>query len=184
MSEEHQLIKDVYAAKENTEKADDLIRKYIPFIRAAAAKHMAGICTDQDDEYSIAMMAFYEAIMGYKKEKGSFLNYADMLIRSRIIDYGRKELRHLGNISLYEENDDDDNRSLLNTLADKNDVFEEMVTREATQQEIKELSVVIENLNVKFCRLSQRIVRNRKNDEACVAAIKYAAVSGRFLMNC
>ena len=58
MSEEHQLIKDVYAAKENTEKADDLIRKYIPFIRAAAAKHMSGICTDQDDEYSIAMMAF------------------------------------------------------------------------------------------------------------------------------
>ena len=31
MSEEHQIIKAVYAAKENTKKADDLIRKYIPF---------------------------------------------------------------------------------------------------------------------------------------------------------
>ncbi len=175
MSEEHQLIKDVYAAKENTEKADDLIRKYIPFIRAAAAKHMAGICTDQDDEYSIAMMAFYEAIMGYKKEKGSFLNYADMLIRSRIIDYGRKELRHLGNISLYEENDDDDNRSLLNTLADKNDVFEEMVTREATQQEIKELSVVMRKFNVSFADVADNCPKQERTMEACVAAIKYAA---------
>lgn len=175
MSEEHQIIKAVYAAKENTKKADDLIRKYIPFIRAAAAKYMSGICTDQDDEYSIAMVAFYEAIMGYKKEKGSFLNYADMLIHSRIVDYGRKELRHRGNISLYEENDDDDNRSLLNTLADKNDVFEEIVTREATQQEIKELSAVMRKFNVSFADAADNCPKQERTMEACLAAIKYAA---------
>lgn len=34
MSGEHQIIKAVYAAKEDTEQADALIRAYMPFIRS------------------------------------------------------------------------------------------------------------------------------------------------------
>ena len=101
MASEHHFIKAVYAAKENSRKADDLIREYIPFIRSEAAKFMSRLCTDQDDEYSIAMMAFYEAIMGYEKGRGAFLSYAALLIRSRLVDYRRKEERHQGHISLH-----------------------------------------------------------------------------------
>ncbi|NLD88617.1 MAG: RNA polymerase subunit sigma, partial [Clostridiales bacterium] len=61
MPSDHQIIKAVYAAKENSNYADDLIRAYIPFIRSEASKYMSRVCTEQDDEYSIAMMAFYEA---------------------------------------------------------------------------------------------------------------------------
>lgn len=104
--------------------------------------------------------------------QGLFLNYADILIRSRVIDYGRKELRHRGS-TLYEENDGD-NRSLLNTLADKNDVFEEMVTRRATQQEIKELSAVMRKFNVSFADAADNCPKQERTMEACVAAIKYA----------
>ncbi|MBQ8401937.1 MAG: hypothetical protein IJX14_08410, partial [Clostridia bacterium] len=74
--------------------ADDFIREYIPFIRAEASKCIQRLCTEQDDEYSIAMIAFHEAITGYERSRGNFLRYAAMLIRSRIIDYSRKESRH------------------------------------------------------------------------------------------
>ena len=32
MKNEHQIVKAVYAAKEDLQKADDLIRQYMPFI--------------------------------------------------------------------------------------------------------------------------------------------------------
>ncbi|MBQ6710968.1 MAG: hypothetical protein IJN18_01425, partial [Clostridia bacterium] len=63
--------------------ADDLIRDYIPFIRSEASKCISRLCTEQDDEYSIAMIAFHEAILGYERGRGAFLSYASMLIRSR-----------------------------------------------------------------------------------------------------
>ena len=83
MRNEHQIIRAVYAAKEDLQKADDLIRDYIPFIRSEASKCISRLCTEQDDEYSIAMIAFHEAILGYERGRGAFLSYASMLIRSR-----------------------------------------------------------------------------------------------------
>ena len=45
----------------------------------------------QDEELSIVLLAFYEAILGYEKKRGAFLAYASRGIRSRLIDYYRKE---------------------------------------------------------------------------------------------
>ena len=86
MKSEHQIIQTVYAAKDDLQKADDLIRDYLPFIRSEASKCISRFCTEQDDEFSIAMLAFHEAVLGYERTRGAFLSYAAMLIRSRIID--------------------------------------------------------------------------------------------------
>ena len=59
MYNEHQIIKAVFAARADSTAADRLIRDYVPFIRSEATKSMTRLCTEQDDEYSIAMMAFY-----------------------------------------------------------------------------------------------------------------------------
>lgn len=174
MPSEHQIIKAVYAAKEGGQQADDLIRAYIPFIRSEATKFMARLCTDQDDEYSIAMMAFYEAIMGYEKNRGAFLSYASVLIRSRLIDYQRKEARHQGHLSLYEENGGDDDRTLLDTLADSYDHFEESSTREATRQEIEELAAVMAQFDVSFDHVADNCPKQDRTMAACAAAIRYA----------
>ena len=100
MQNEHQIIKMVYAAKEDLQKASDLIQMYIPFIRSETSKFLSRTCTDQDDEFSIAMMAFHDSIMGYSKSRGAFLHYTSMLIHNRLIDYQRKESRHRGQVSL------------------------------------------------------------------------------------
>ena len=58
MEKDRDIIRAVYAAKEDNAAADDLIRRYIPFIRAESSKFLGRFCTDSDDEYSIAMIAF------------------------------------------------------------------------------------------------------------------------------
>jgi RNA polymerase sigma factor len=49
---------------------------------------------NNDDELSISLIAFNEAINSYKKESGKgFLSYAEMVIHHRLIDYFRQVLR-------------------------------------------------------------------------------------------
>ncbi len=172
MKSEHQIINAVYAAKEDSGKADALIQAYIPFIRSEASKYMSRLCTDQDDEYSIAMIAFYEAIMGYEKGRGAFLSYAALLIRSRLIDYTRKEARHQGQISLEEEMGGEDERTLMDTLADKHDYYEEAAHREATRQEIEELSAVMASFGVSFSDVADNCPRQERTLTACAKAIR------------
>ena len=181
METEHRIVKAVYAAKESADKADDLIRSYIPFIRSEATKFMGRLCTDQDDEYSIAMMAFYEAIMGYERGRGTFLGYAALLIKSRLIDYTRKEARHQGQISLDEEIGGEDDRALIDTLADSRDYYEESAHREATRQEIEELSEVMAQFGVSFSDVADNCPKQERTMEACAKAIRYAGENKKLL---
>lgn len=173
MAKDHQIVQAVYAAKENNDKADELIRQYIPFIRGEAAKFMGRLCTEQDDEFSIAMIAFHEAILAYSRERGAFLSYAALLIRNRLIDAYRKERQHKGVISLDAQEDGDD-RTLLEQVADSRDHYEESQNLEATQQEIAELSAVMAEFDVTFSDVAEHSPRQDRTMQTCLAAIRYA----------
>ena len=174
MQKDQGIIKAVYGAKKDPRKADELIRSYIPFIRSEAAKCISRVCTEQDDEYSIAMIAFHEAILGYEQVRGAFLGYASMLIKSRIIDYQRREARHQGQVSIYAESGEDD-RTILDKMADGRDRYEEAVNLEATKQEIAELSAVMARFGVSFSDVADHSPRQERTLEACTRAIRWAA---------
>lgn len=178
---DNQIVKAVNAAKTDSQKADDFIRSYIPFIRSEASKVISRQCTDDDDEFSIAMMAFYEAIMSYKMSKGRFLPYAALTIKSRIIDYARKESRHKNNVSLYEESSEDDSRQLIDTIPDKTDAFEEIELREATNKEIAELSAVMKDFEISFADVADNCPKQERTLAACGEAIRYASQNKELL---
>lgn len=171
MEKENVLVRAVYAAKESNEAADELIRRYIPFIRAEASNFMSRICTENDDEYSIAMIAFHEAILGYSWERGAFLRYAALLIRSRLTDEYRKEKRHREVLSLDET---DKERTLLEQVADSRDLYEESQNLEAARQEIGELAAVLQQFGVSFADIADCAPRQERTKEVCLEAIRYA----------
>lgn len=175
MFDGHKILKSVYEAKTDSQKADDFIRSYIPFIRSEASKAVSRQCTEHDDEYSIAMMAFYEAIMSYERFRGAFLPYASTVIKSRLIDYNRKESRHKNNFSLYQETSETDERELIETIPDKTDNFEELVDRQATQQEIQELSRVMKDFGISFSDVADNCPKQERTLKSCGDAIRYAA---------
>ena len=174
MQTEHKVLCAVQRAQADPDAADRLIRDYIPFIRSEATKFMGRLCTEQDDEYSIAMMAFYEAILGFRQERGAFLSYAGMLIRSRLIDHNRKEARHTGHISLYEEKGGEDDRALVDTIADAKDHYEDSANREATRQEIEELSAVMAQFGITFSDVADNCPRQERTMQTCARAIRFA----------
>lgn len=173
MEREHQLVGQVYAAKQNMRKADKLIRDYIPFIRSETSKFLKRICSEQDDEFSVAMIAFHEAIRGYEKSRGAFLSYAKLIIRSRLIDHARREERHRGQASL-DYVDDDSEETLADKLSDGKDEYTDSVNLQATKQEILELNQVMQEFGLSLTDVSQNSPKQERTLESCLAVIAYA----------
>lgn len=174
MSEEHSIVQRVYLAKGDMIAADDLISDYLPFIKAQVTKVMKRpLNVNQDDEYSIAMIAFHEAINGYSKTRGSFLNYAAMLIRNRIIDYWRKNNRHNQVISLNTPANDDAS-TLEESIPDNEYQEENLVIREATKEEILELSQQMTEFGVSLTDVAESSPKQERTLTSCKEVIAYA----------
>jgi RNA polymerase sigma factor len=81
--------------KGNMTLQNDIIDSYRPFI----AKTVSSVCKryihETDDEFSIGLISFNEAIEKFSPERGSsLLSFAEVLIKRRVIDYIRKQSRN------------------------------------------------------------------------------------------
>ena len=171
--EEHDIVRQVLDAQQDSYAADRLIERYLPFIRAETAKFLSRPPTDSDDELSIAMIAFHEAVCGYEKGRGAFLPYAATVMRSRLIDYDRRERRHRGSLSLDAPHGEEDG-TLLETLADPDDHAGRLATREATAFEIRELTEQMADFGVSLSDVADNCPRQERTLAACRAAMHYA----------
>jgi len=162
----------VLRAQQDTQAADRLIEEYTPFIKSETAKFLKAPVTGHEDEYSIALLAFYEAIMAYSEKRGTFPAFAAMHIRSRLIDHYRKERRHKGLTSLEEENED--GLSPKDTLVDDRAVYEERELREATRQEIAEYASQLAEFGIDLSAVSEQCPRQDRTLAACRELLFYA----------
>ena len=174
MNDEHQIVRQVYAAKEDVRAADQLINAYLPFIRTETAKFLKRPpAAEHDDELSIAMIAFHEAISGYHRTRGSFLKYAALLIRSRLIDYSRSEQRHARALSL-DAPAGEEEKPLGETLTVKKDPYEEAALRDATRAEIRELTRQLLDFGVSLSDVADNCPKQQRTLNACRKALAYA----------
>lgn len=171
-SDSHQIIAQVYKAKTDSRAADELISSYMPFIKSETAKFLKRPPDPSDDELSIAMFAFYEAVRSYTKSRGAFLNFAALQIRSRLIDNYRREKRNKGQISL--DSSDEEQTDLLETIPDGHDEYEATEMREATRQEIEELTAQMTDFGVSMTDVADNSPRQSRTVESCRRAIAYA----------
>ena len=181
MKEEHRIIQQVYKAKKDMEAADRLISAYIPFIRSETAKFLKRPPVEgQDDELSIAMIAFHEAVRSYSRLRGSFIKYAAVVIKSRLIDYRRRESRHEGVISLHTASGEKE-QPLEETLTDGVDHGETIAVRDATRKEIEELSRQMKEFGVSFSDVAEHCPQQERTLTACRKALEYAREDGEIL---
>ena len=165
---EHAIAAQVQAAKTDPDAADALIRQYMDFIRSETSKFVKVPLTGaHDDELSIAMLAFYEAILSYQRLRGAFLSYAARSIRSRLIDHYRREKRHHGVLSLHSPQHDTEDLLLLDTIEDERDLIDHFTVREATAKEIAEFSAALARLGLSFSGVAESCPRQERTLRAC-----------------
>lgn len=138
----------------NSEAQNYLLRTYKPFV----AKCVSEVCKkyinpSQDDEFSIGLYGFNEAMIHYSLEKGSsFFSFANIVIKRKVIDYIRASQRAPVTVSLDELYDEDkmgnsyeivaarqhydDQLELLNLKEEMRDFCENLATYKLTLEEL------------------------------------------------
>ena len=172
MNQEHEIVAMVAAARGDSLAADELVRRFLPFIRSETAKVIRRGVSDSDDELSVAMMAFHEAVLAYERLRGAFLPFAAKAIRSRIIDFHRREQRHRGQLSLHEKNEDD--RELADTLAVGTDPISERTDRTAARQEIAHFALGLSEFGLTLTDIADNCPKQTRTLSACHRALDYA----------
>jgi len=88
---------------------DDLIARYEPLILRMASRAVGRyVRKGQDDEASIALIAFNEAITSFDPDRGrGFVRFAEQVIRRRLVDHYRRQRRPEVAMSQFEEEDEE-----------------------------------------------------------------------------
>ena len=161
---EHDIVSQVRSAKTDSEAADALIRQYMGFIRSETVKFLHTAPENgHEDELSIAMLAFYEAVLAYEKSRGAFLPYAARAIKNRLIDHYRTEKRHGNVISLHTPlSGEEDGGELLDTIPDTGDRAEDYVVRTASRREIQEFSEKLAQFGLTFSDVADNCPRQER----------------------
>ncbi len=114
-------LKDMIASAQEGDCAvhNHLLKSYQPFV----AKCTSEVCKRyidpmRDDEFSIGLAAFNDAIMSYSSKKGSsFLSFAKLVIKRKVIDYIRYVQKIPNAASLDEAYEDEQMENLLEIAA-------------------------------------------------------------------
>lgn len=84
----------ILRAKQDAFVREELIASHRVWILRVVGRATRRYIGERDDEFSIAVMAFDEAITSYEGDRlASFLTFAEHVIRRRLIDWQRKESR-------------------------------------------------------------------------------------------
>lgn len=171
----------VLESKENKDKLNDLLEAYKPFI-ASCTQKVSGKFLQYgiDDELSIAMMAFVQAVKRYLPENGDFLKFAGIIIRNKVIDYYRGQKKHASNL-IYLKTDDTETEDVLDIKASM-EAFEEEKLKEERLSEIAALKEKLKNYNISFWELENAAPKNKHTRKVCKDVI-YLVMNNPILLN-
>ncbi|MEK5105153.1 RNA polymerase sigma-I factor [Cytobacillus sp. FSL K6-0129] len=99
---QHKTIEEEVFAIQNGDRQlrDVFIDKFKPFVAKSVSLVCRRFIYDSDDEFSVGLIAFNDAINNYNRAKGtSFVSFAEVVIKRRVIDYIRQQSKHQ-NLSL------------------------------------------------------------------------------------
>lgn len=147
---------------------NELIESYKPFI----AKTVSSVCKryihESDDEFSIGLIAFNEAIQKYSPDKGSSLiSFSEVLIKRRVIDYIRKQskFQNLSFNGVSKLEDDDTASSAIEDELSIED-YRKKTDEELRKEEIFQFTQILQEFGLTFSDLIEQSPKHadaRKN---------------------
>ncbi len=150
---------------------NQLIDDFTPFVLKVASQSAGRYLTlGQDEEISVALLAFNEAISSYSEGKGTFLGFARTVISRRLVDHFRRQKSRFQEISLTEiEREDGEGYALsaqVDTLAQ-----DQWTTVQQDENRIYEISELREKLRPYGISLSELPKLSPKHQDARNRAI-------------
>lgn len=167
--------KVMYVSKDK-KLIDDFIKENEFFILRQTSKIMGKYISKDDDEWSVALLAFSEAVSDYSFSKGSFFSFAELVMRRRLIDYIRKKSKYDCEISIdpqmfYSEPIEDNQKNtyikseVLKNITDTPD--------NSLKDEIEAVTVLLSKYGFSFYDLINCSPKTEKTKIACAKVACY-----------
>lgn len=154
---------------------EQLIHSQERAILAIASRAAHRYLTKSDDEWSVALYAFSNAIDTYSPDKGAFVHYAELLIRRRLVDYYRSQSRHADEINVspiaFESGAEDESgydAAVQSTVARQS----VQASDTALRDEILSASEALASYGFRFMDLTECCPKQEKTRKDCMAAVQ------------
>jgi RNA polymerase sigma factor len=141
----------------DSNKLDEFIAQHEFFILRTAAKTAKHYVSKNDDEWSIALSAFSDALKNYDFDRGSFIAFAELIIHRSLVDYYRVQGRYSPEVQVGQIEDDaviisnDDNLKL----------------------EIEAINQILSSYGFSFMDLADCSPKAQKTKVACAKVVVY-----------
>lgn len=165
----------VMEAKNHPLLLENLIKQHEFYILKCASKISHRYITKSDDEWSISLLAFNEAVKSYELNKGSFISFADLVIRRRLIDYAKSQGKYSSEVFVdpivfdTEPEEESDDIALRMAVADQ-------VSKQDTgdlKLEIETVNAIFSEYGFTFFDLSDCSPHADKTRKACAKAVNF-----------
>ncbi|MBR1629073.1 MAG: RNA polymerase subunit sigma [Lachnospiraceae bacterium] len=172
------------AAKEDENIFYRLAQDNRGFIKRCAFRACRRFVSESDDEWSIALIAFYEAVRSYDEAKGPFKGFASMVIRRRLMDYFDSQSRHQAEVpanpySFDGQIESDQATALDIEISKSNALVDESMNpgSSSLEDEIEEIRQVIAPYGFDLYEVGGCSPKALKTKRACASVIKVLSVS-------
>lgn len=175
---EDSLSAQVLAAKNDEKKLEALIRRSRRFILGCASRTTHRFITESDDEWSIALIAFHEAVKTYEPDKGAFKQFAALVIRRRLLDeLGRVSRRSAEIAADLSGGGDEDDESVSSVRLEAEKKMSEEAVRQQEEQtsvrdEIEAAGQLLGRYGISFFDLAECSPKAQKTKDACAAVVR------------
>ena len=152
---------------------EQLITSYEGFILKSASVCSRRFITKSDDEWSVALAAFLQAVEEYQAARGAFLPFAELVIRRRLADYFKsqrfREVEILASSEVFESGplEDSPQPALQAAVTDKLAVDEPYDLK----SEIEAANQVFDRYGFSFFDLADCSPKAQKTKTACAKAV-------------
>jgi len=162
-------------AKSDPLLLNQFIQKNELFIIKCASSVSHSYITKSDDEWSIALLGFTQALDNYQLDKGNFYHFAELLIRHKLIDYHRAQAKYDPEVTVNpivfdaEQDADDENSSILIAVSEK-------IRKEGNNSitlEIEAINETIASYGFTFFDLVDCSPKAAKTKTSCAHAVAY-----------
>nr|WP_224725692.1 RNA polymerase sigma factor SigI [Paenibacillus vietnamensis] len=164
---------------------EQFISDYRPYILKVTSRFCKRyIDPMRDDEFSISLLAFNEAIDQFNSSAGkSFIGFAETVIRRRLIDYVRKEQRHTQVVPYSMFDSEDDEQPQYNSVETRQALtaFEIQQTEDERKLEIVELNQELLKFGITFTELVEQSPKHADSRALLIGIAKTLSGNGEML---
>lgn len=165
------------SAKTDEDSLTDLVTGHKQWILRCASEASHRYITDSDDEWSVALMAFTEAVRSFDEEKGSFPAFARTVIRRRLTDHFRSQGKYKAEITVipgaFEGGLSDEEATGVSMQVEQQIAVRSAESTAAlAREEIDGAREILRNYGIVFSDLAESSPKAGKTKEHCAKAVR------------